>query len=73
MQQIASSSREQADGARRINDALVELGRTTQDNARLVQQGSSAADQLLDRAAALTRQAEFFTTTGSAKQARTLA
>jgi methyl-accepting chemotaxis protein len=60
--QIAMSSREQADGARRINDALIDLGRTTQDNARLVEQGSSAAHHLLERADALTRQAAFFTT-----------
>jgi methyl-accepting chemotaxis protein-1 (serine sensor receptor) len=58
--QIATSSREQADGARRINDALVDLDRSTQQNARLVEQGSSAAGNLRDRAAALTRQAAFF-------------
>jgi methyl-accepting chemotaxis protein len=65
---IASSSREQADGVQRINEAILQLDDATQHNAVLVEQGSTASRTLQDQADTLFSQAAFFTVEGASER-----
>jgi methyl-accepting chemotaxis protein len=61
IEEIAKSSREQAEGVQRINAAIVHLDGATQHNAAFVEEGSSASRTLIDQAATLSQRAAFFT------------
>jgi len=61
IKEIAGSSHEQAEGAQRINEAILHLDTATQQNAALVEEGSAASRVLMDQADALSRRAAFFT------------
>jgi methyl-accepting chemotaxis protein len=61
IKQIASSSHEQAIGAQRINQAMVQLDGATEQYADWVEQGTSAAGTLRDQADVLAQRAAYFT------------
>jgi methyl-accepting chemotaxis protein len=55
MEEIASSSREQATGIEQVNKAITTMDEVTQQNAALVEEASAAAQALSDQAANLTQ------------------
>jgi methyl-accepting chemotaxis protein len=61
IKEIASSSHEQAIGAQRINQAMVQLDGATEQYAGWVEQGTSAAGTLRDQADVLAQRAAYFT------------
>ncbi|CPR15807.1 methyl-accepting chemotaxis protein [Brenneria goodwinii] len=60
MGEIATASDEQSRGITQINQAIVEMDSTTQQNAALVQQSSAAADSLEEQAALLKQAVSVF-------------
>jgi len=61
IKQIASSSHEQAIGAQRINQAMLQLDSATEQYSGLVEQGAAAAANLQDQADVLAQRAAYFT------------
>jgi PAS domain S-box-containing protein len=55
MAEIASSSREQANGIEQVNKAITMMDDVTQQNAALVEEASAAAQALSEQAASLTQ------------------
>jgi len=51
--EITAASREQSVGIEQVNQAIIEMDNTTQQNAALVEQSAAAAASLQDQAAAL--------------------
>ena len=60
MGDIATASDEQSRGIEQINQAIVEMDSTTQQNAALVEESATAADSLEEQAAALMRTVAVF-------------
>lgn len=58
--EIAQASREQSSGILQVNDAVVGLDQTTQQNAALVEQAAAAAAALQEQAQTLTEEVGFF-------------
>ncbi len=58
--EIAQASREQSSGISQVNDAVVGLDQTTQQNAALVEQAAAAAAALQEQAQTLTEEVGFF-------------
>ncbi|MYM28682.1 HAMP domain-containing protein [Duganella sp. CY15W] len=58
--EIAQASREQSSGITQVNDAVVGLDQTTQQNAALVEEAAAAAAALQEQAQALTAEVGFF-------------
>ncbi|WP_413457257.1 methyl-accepting chemotaxis protein [Herbaspirillum huttiense] len=59
--EIATATREQAEGISQVSLSLADMDRATQQNAALVEQTSAAADALAEQAAALTASVAVFT------------
>jgi methyl-accepting chemotaxis protein len=53
--EITSAGKEQSNGIEQINQAILAMDQTTQQNAALVEQAAAAAQSLQDQAAQLTR------------------
>ena len=53
--EIAAASREQSSGIEQVNKAVMDMDSTTQENASLVQQATSASTAIVEQANALTR------------------
>ncbi|MBJ7223369.1 MULTISPECIES: methyl-accepting chemotaxis protein [unclassified Brenneria] len=60
MGEIATASDEQSRGITQVNQAIVEMDSTTQQNAALVEQSSAAADSLEEQAALLKQAVSVF-------------
>jgi methyl-accepting chemotaxis protein len=58
--EIAIASAEQSQGIDQINNAVTNMGKTTQQNAALVEQAASAADSLANQASELTNVVNVF-------------
>ncbi|MEC5344075.1 methyl-accepting chemotaxis protein [Brenneria populi] len=65
MSEIATASDEQSRGITQINQAIVEMDSTTQQNAALVEQSSAAADSLEEQAALLKQAVSVFRLSGT--------
>ena len=59
--EIATATREQAEGISQVSLSLADMDRATQQNAALVEQTSAGADALAEQAAALTASVAVFT------------
>ncbi|TWC68246.1 methyl-accepting chemotaxis protein [Herbaspirillum sp. SJZ099] len=58
--EITEAGREQASGIQQINDAIVQMDQTTQQNAALVEQAAAAAQTLQDQAQRLQQAVSIF-------------
>ncbi|SDK93699.1 methyl-accepting chemotaxis sensory transducer with TarH sensor [Modicisalibacter muralis] len=65
MDEIAAASQEQSNGIGQVNLAITEMDQVTQQNARLVQEASSAANALEREASALRESVALFKLAGS--------
>jgi len=59
---ITSASQEQADGVKQVHNAIVQIDKTTQQNASLVEQASAASQSTTEQAENLIELIEFFDT-----------
>ncbi|MEC9482812.1 MAG: methyl-accepting chemotaxis protein, partial [Halomonas sp.] len=59
--EISAATKEQSQGIGQVNQAVAELDRMTQQNAALVEESTTAADQLQEQAVRLTRAVGAFT------------
>jgi len=60
MNEIVSSSREQASGIAQVNQAIVQMDGSTQQNAALVEESAAATRSMLEQAAQLTQVVSLF-------------
>ena len=58
--QMAAASQEQASGIEQINQAISQMDQTTQQNAALVEEATSASQSMKQQAAGLVEQVAFF-------------
>jgi len=58
--EISAASQEQASGIEQVNRAIIQMDDTTQQNAALVEETTSAAQSMKEQAAELLRQVEVF-------------
>jgi methyl-accepting chemotaxis protein-1 (serine sensor receptor) len=65
MAEISAASQEQTAGITQVNEAIVQMDQTTQQNAALVEQASAAAQSLQQEAASLARTVGAFRIAGS--------
>ena len=70
MVEISGASSEQSAGIEQVNQAIVQMDTTTQQNATLVQEAASTAQGLQEQAAALERLVSVFQLDGHAAHAR---
>jgi methyl-accepting chemotaxis protein len=72
MNEIVGSSREQADGIAQVNQAIVQMDGSTQQNAALVEESAAAARSMQEQAAALTSLVALFRVDGAPLPSPTL-
>lgn len=60
MAEIAAASHEQSDGIEQVNQAVVQMDQTTQQNAALVEEAAAAAASMQDQAAQLAQMVSVF-------------
>ena len=60
MGEISSASLEQSQGIAQVNDTIVQMDETTQQNAALVEEAAAAAAQMQEQAANLARVVSIF-------------
>jgi methyl-accepting chemotaxis protein len=63
--EIAAASQEQASGIDQVNKAIMQMDETTQQNAALVEEATSASQSMKEQAVELMRQVNFFKLTGT--------
>ena len=63
--EISTASQEQASGIDQVNRAIMQMDETTQQNAALVEETTSASQSMKDQAKELMRQVEVFKTNGT--------
>lgn len=68
MGQIGGATREQSTGISQVNDAVTDLDRTTQDNARMVDESAKSARDMSENAAVLGRTLDVFRLPGGLSQ-----
>lgn len=60
MSEMSAASQEQASGIDQVNQAIMEMDHSTQQNAALVEEAASSAQSMSQQAAALQQQVQFF-------------
>ena len=65
MGQIGGATREQSTGISQVNDAVTDLDRSTQDNARMVDESAKSAREMSENAAVLGRTLDVFRLSGA--------
>ena len=65
MGQIGGATREQSTGISQVNDAVTDLDRSTQDNARMVDESAKSAREMSENAAVLGRTLDVFRLPGA--------
>jgi len=60
MAEITAASQEQSDGIGQVNQAVIQMDQTTQQNAALVEEAATAAESLQDQARALAKAVSVF-------------
>ncbi|MEP6889265.1 MAG: methyl-accepting chemotaxis protein, partial [Nitrospirota bacterium] len=63
--EISTASQEEASGIDQVNRAIMQMDETTQQNAALVEETTSASQSMKDQAKELMRQVEVFKTNGT--------